>query len=195
LKQKIQHTELNPIKHELRIEFEWAEVEERIEDTLKEFTKNSTIKGFRKGKAPKEVVRTHIGEKRIRERAAEKTAYAAFNEATKNSESTDPTEQKTAYPQPLTPPEIKLNDIVEGEPVKFTATYYSNPPDGQKLADEYKKKHMPEFTHKFEDSRMGGTRFISPEDVFPQGPPNIQSHGPYSVPTDVLKGIPGREIP
>ncbi|MCD6217652.1 trigger factor family protein [bacterium] len=184
---KVKHKEINPIQHELKIEFGWEEVEKHIPDILNEFKENTDIKGFRKGKAPENVVRAQIGEKRILERAAEKAAYDAFNEAIKDSASStdsgqevDPTEQKSTYPQPIAPPEIDLDEIKEGEPVSFTAKYCIQPPDPTKLADEYKKKHTPEI--------------ISPEDVFPQGPPNIHSHGPYSVPTDVLRNIPGVDL-
>ncbi len=181
----IKHKEINPIQHELKIEFGWDEVEKCIPETLNEFKENTDIKGFRKGKAPENVVRVQIGEKRILERTAEKAAYDAFNEAIKGSASStdsgqevDPAEQTSAYPQPITPPEIDLDEIKEGEPVRFTAKYYVQAPDPTKLADEYKKKHTPEM--------------ISPEDIFPEGPPNIQSHGPYSVPTDVLS--PGASL-
>jgi hypothetical protein len=42
------------------------------------------------------------------------------------------------------------------------------------------EKRIPEILNEYKENTD------IPEDVFPQGPPNIQSHGPYSVPTDVL---------
>ena len=100
----IRHKEINPIQHELRIEFVWEEVEKRIPEILNEFKENTDIKGFRKGKAPENVVRAQIGEKRILERAAEKAAYDAFNEAIKGSASS------TEFNQP------QLNNVIPREP-------------------------------------------------------------------------------
>ena len=165
----INHKEINPIQHELKIEFGWDEVEKRILEILNEFKENTDIKGFRKGKAPENVVRAQIGEKRILERAAEKAAYDAFNEAimgsassTDSGQDVDPTEQKSTYPQPIAPPEIDLDEIKEGEPVSFIAKYFIQPPDPHKLADEHKKKHMPEM--------------FSSKASLPEGSPDLQSH-------------------
>jgi hypothetical protein len=191
MKIESKHKVISAIQHELTIEFEWEEVESRVPDINKEFKKNSTFDGFRKGKAPESVVRAKVGEKLIWERAAEKAAYDAFNQALKDSRESsddspsvpaeigtpDGSKSESGLPQPIMPPEIKLDELKEGEPVKFTAKYYVQPPDPAKLAEEYQKTKMPEL--------------ISPDDIFPEGPPNIQSHGPYSVPTDILKNIPG----
>ncbi len=193
---KINHKEINPIQHELRIEFEWEEVEKRIPETLKEFKKNTSIKGFRKGKAPENVVRAQIGEKRIHEQAAEKAAYDAFNQVMKNSNQDDTQDsddhkgilpadaisqmdkiKESSFPQPIIPPEINLDEIKEGEPVSFIAKYFTQPPDPHKIAEEHKKKHMPEMF----SSKAG----------LPVGSPDLQSHGLYSNPADVLENLSG----
>jgi hypothetical protein len=163
---KTTHKELNPIKHQVEIEFPWDEVEKRIPEIIAEYRQNTEIKGFRKGKAPDGAVRAQIGEKKILDRAAEKAAYDAFNEAIKDIEK-----------KPIIPPIINLDDIEKDKPVKLIAKYYVEAPNPAKLAKDAQKTNMPEI--------------ISPEDVFPSGPPGIQSHGPYGVSLDALKSIPG----
>lgn len=187
---KIKHKEINPIQHELRIEFEWGEVEKRIPETLEEFKKNTNFKGFRKGKAPENVVRAQIGDKRILEHAAQKAAYDAFNQAIKdssqdNSQDSDmhnrmlpgdaisqmeKTQGLNLHP-PIIPPEIKLDELHEGEPVSFIAHYYVEAPDPHKLAQEQKKKQMPEMS--------------SPKVNLPEGSPDLENHGLYSNPADI----------
>jgi hypothetical protein len=86
-------------------------------------------------------------------------------------------ENRDNFKKPITPPEIDLDEIIEGEPIKFTAKYYIQPPEPDKLAAELKNKNMPYL--------------INPEDIFPQGPPNIHSHGPSGVSIEAIKSIPG----
>jgi len=169
MKLKVDSTTRSPLQHRLEIEVAWEELEKRIPQAVAWFKQNASIKGFRKGKAPDNVVRAHIGEKRILERAAEMLAGEAFEQAAKDLEK-----------KPIAPPKIELGEIKPGEPAKFTATYYVEPPDPETLAKEIREKHYPGMP--------------SPEDVFPDGPPGIQTHGPFGVSPEALKKIPGLSL-
>ncbi len=100
---KTKHRILSPIQHELEVEAPWAEVEKRIPDVVREFGASASIDGFRKGKAPHQVVRARVGEERILKRAAELVAGEAFSEAA-----------QTLEKKPLAPPELDIGEVTPG---------------------------------------------------------------------------------
>ncbi len=161
--------QISIVQHKLEMEIAYAELDAFIPKALKWFRKNIIIDGFRKGKAPDAAIRAQLGEKRVRQRAAEILAGEAFE-----------LESKKLDKKPLTPASIDVEDIVDGEPVKFSATYYIDPPSPDEITKQIRDDHYPEI--------------INPEDVFPEGPPGIQSHGPYPLSPDALKNIPGLKL-
>jgi len=54
---------VSPLQHQLEGEVAWDDVEKRITEAIRRFSRNAEIKGFRKGKAPAGVVRAKLGEK------------------------------------------------------------------------------------------------------------------------------------
>lgn len=167
LKSELKKTSV--IQHTLEIEVAWAELEKFVPKAVKWFRGNISIDGFRKGKAPDAAIRGQVGEKHVRERAAEMLAGEAFDKASKDLEKT-----------PIAPPKINIEDIIPGEPIKFTAEYYIQPPSPKDITKEIRDEHYPEI--------------IKPEDIFPDGPPGIQSTGPYPLSPDALKDIPGLNL-
>jgi hypothetical protein len=166
---KTNHKIISPIQHGLEIEIPGAEFGKYITKAVKWFRSNIIIDGFRKGKAPDAAVRAQVGEKRIKERAAEMLAADAFDQAGKDLEK-----------KPITPPEFDIEDVNDGEPIKFKVTYYIEPPTPDGLAKEIRDKHYPEI--------------IMPEDIFPEGPPNIQSTGPNPLSPETLRNLPGLNL-
>ena len=132
---KTTHKSLSPVEHELEIEVPWNEIEKRIPDVINELKPNVEIDGFRKGKAPNRVIRTHVGEKRILQRAAEITAGEALNEAIQQLDK-----------KPLAPPDLDLGEIAPDEPLKFKVKYFIEPPRPEELVKEISAKHRPDPT-------------------------------------------------
>ncbi len=161
------HTELSLIQHKLEIDVAGEHTGEFITKAICEIRKDTEIPGFRKGKAPDAGVVAHIGEKRVREYATKLLCADAFEEASKGLEKPAVTPPKYEYDQP----------ILKGQDFSFSASYYIEPPDPKTLAKGAADKDKPDY--------------IRPEDILPNGPPNIHSFGPNPVSPDALKKIPG----
>ena len=166
---KTNHKIISVVQHGLEIEIPGMELGKYIPKAVRWFRSNIIIDGFRKGKAPDAAVRAQVGEKRIKQRAAEMLAADAFDQAAKDLEK-----------KPITPPEFDIEDVKDGEPIKFTAKYYIEPPTPDELAKEIRDKHYPEI--------------IRPDDIFPEGPPNIQSTGPNPLSPETLRNLPGLNL-
>lgn len=166
---KSNHSVVTPVQHKLEIEVPWEELKERIPKAVAWFTPRVAVKGFRKGKASENVVRSKIGEKEILKRAGEILAGDAYKEAIKEIEQ-----------QPIMSPKLDYEDIEEGKPLKFTATYYVQPPDAQTVTKEIQKKYYENIP--------------DTDSVMQSNPVNIQHHGGHPVAPDVLKNIPALNI-
>ena len=101
----------------LTIEVEAAEVEKAINRACKRLSNRVNIPGFRKGKAPRKIVETHLGKEYVLDDAfnydlAPKSLDKAFDE------------QKI---QPVTRPDIDVKTLEEGKDLVFTATVTPRP--------------------------------------------------------------------
>ena len=92
----------------LRIEMEPAEVEEYLEESYHRLVKKTNIPGFRKGKAPREILERHIGRESLLEDALNRLLPQACEQAIR--------EQGI---EAITSPSI---EIEQTDPVVFTAT-------------------------------------------------------------------------
>ena len=70
----------------LTVELEPAEMEEALEDAYKNLSKKADIPGFRKGKAPRNIVERHLGRNRLVEEAVNKLVPQAYEQALKEQE-------------------------------------------------------------------------------------------------------------
>ena len=117
----------------LTIEMEPAEVEESLEAAYHRLVKRTRIPGFRKGKAPREILERYLGKESLLEDALNSLLPKAYEDAIKEQEiepiaqphievaQTDPVVFKVTVPLP---PTIKLGDYhhikVTSEPVEVT---------------------------------------------------------------------------
>ena len=101
----------------LTIEVEAAEVEKAIERACKRLANRVNIPGFRKGKAPRKIVETHLGKDYILNDAFEyDLAPKSFSKALD--------EQKI---EPVTRPQIDVVTLEEGKDLVFKATITPRP--------------------------------------------------------------------
>ena len=117
----------------LTIEMEPAEVEESLEKAYYRLVRKANIPGFRKGKAPRDILERHIGKESLLDDALNNLAPEAYEKAIKQQEietfarphieiaQTDPVVFKATVPLP---PKVELGDYhhiqVTPEPVKLT---------------------------------------------------------------------------
>jgi len=117
----------------LTIEMEPAEVEESLEKAYYRLVKKANIPGFRKGKAPREILERYIGKERLLEDALNNLLPEAYEKAIKEQKieaiaqphieiaQTDPVVFKATVPLP---PKVELGDYhhiqATPEPVELT---------------------------------------------------------------------------
>jgi len=89
----------------------------------KNLTKNSKVEGFRKGKAPLNLVINKIGQDEYYKNLREYIASEAFNEVAKKDERI----------KPVIPPKFEFADWEEGKKFVFTALVYIEPPDPNEM--------------------------------------------------------------
>jgi len=125
---------------ELEIELSIEEFNDFYNKTVGELGKNIEIKGYRKGKAPKEVLEKEIGLERILREAAQKAVQESFQKAV--------LENKIDV---IGPPEISILKLAPNNPFIFKAKTPILPevvvPDYRKIASEVKQRKV-EVTEK-----------------------------------------------
>ncbi|TES82774.1 MAG: trigger factor [Dehalococcoidia bacterium] len=92
----------------LNIEMEPAEMEEALDESFHRLAQRADIPGFRKGKAPREVLERHIGKDRLLEEALNTLLPQAYEKALKEQEL-----------EPFASPSI---EITQSDPMIFKAT-------------------------------------------------------------------------
>jgi len=110
----------------LQIQIPWKEVNLARESVLDEFAKEMAIQGFRKGKAPKNVVMEHVDPERLREETLKKLLPSFYTTAVKEHKLT-----------PIVNPKIHVEKLEDGKDWTFSATTCEMPKI--RLGD-YKKK-------------------------------------------------------
>jgi len=126
-------TKLPKSKVELTVQVPAEELEVFVQKALDEFTKEAEITGFRKGMAPKEIVKNKVGQARIMDRAASLAIEATFPAAvTENSL------------EPMGYPEINILKLAEGNPLEYKAVIAVYPhaqlPDYKQIASGFQLK-------------------------------------------------------
>ena len=83
---------------------------------LKRLAENLAVKGFRKGKAPEDIVRQHVGDAGVLEEASRGVIEKKYIEILKAHEI-----------KPLGHPNIEVKKIAPGNPLEFTITTATHP--------------------------------------------------------------------
>jgi len=120
-------------KVEIKVEIPTNDFKNFCQKALDEFVKETEIDGFRKGIAPKEMVKTRIGSEKILDRAATLAIETTFPEAVGQNNLL-----------PLGYPEINVLKLAEGNPLEYKATFAVYPrvelPDYKQIAAGFELK-------------------------------------------------------
>jgi len=128
--QKLPKSEL-----EMKVEIPVEDFDSFIEKAVLELGKDLEIEGFRKGHAPKEIIKKKFGQQKILQTAAEMAIRENYLKAV--------SENKI---EPLGQPKIEILKLASGNPLEFKATVPVLPqiklPDYKKIASQVKKREV-----------------------------------------------------
>jgi trigger factor len=100
-----------PSRAVLEVELPPEDVEKGLEEALTRLNRRVTIPGFRRGRAPKVLLQRYVGKDTIYEEAVNLLVPDAYATAV----------DQTGV-RPITRPQIQVESIEEGKPLRFTAT-------------------------------------------------------------------------
>lgn len=113
---KVQVQELEPCKRQLEVEAPEAEMRAAWEAAYGKVQREARLPGFRRGKVPRALVRTHF-QSEVRRTVAEQVVPDACRRALDE-----------AQLQPVEEPEVRELQLEEGQPLRFTAVVEIKPP-------------------------------------------------------------------
>jgi trigger factor len=108
---KIDLTDLSPVRKRLSVEVAVEDVERETESVLKGYRKKARIPGFRPGKAPMAVVRSHYA-KEVKDEVRDRIVSTSFHEAAKEKDL-----------EPLGDPSLEDLSFEEGQPLTFKTVF------------------------------------------------------------------------
>lgn len=114
MKATAERTEKNTVVMEVEVDAE--RFDKAIHKAYKKLVKQVNVPGFRRGKAPRQVMENYIGKAALYNEAVELVVPEAYVEAL----------EQTGV-EPIAQPEVELVHVEEGEPVKFKATVKVKP--------------------------------------------------------------------
>ncbi len=130
---KVEIKKLKQANIEIDCQMEWQEFLSYYEKTLSNVVNKAEIKGFRVGKAPKDLVEKEIGKHKILEEAVENAVKETYFEAIRKNDL-----------EPIGPPQVEILKLAEGNPLEFRIKAQFLPevkfPDYQKIVSKIKKK-------------------------------------------------------
>ena len=144
---KISFEKLAKSQIELRIEIPIEEFNDFIEKAVLNLGKDLEIEGFRKGKAPKEMIEKSISQERILTRAADYAIEKNYSKAIseKNIDA-------------IAAPEIEILKMAKNNPFEFKAKVWVMPeielPDYQKIVSGIKRKKIEVTKEEIEKMRQ-----------------------------------------
>jgi trigger factor len=110
--------QIDPCTVALDIQIEPEKVSSGFERAYREFSRYTSVPGFRPGKAPRKVLENFVNQERLRERVIEIVAGPAYQEALK---------QENIEPYAGLDPEVDFADLADGEPWQFKAVVPTAP--------------------------------------------------------------------
>jgi len=126
---------LSKTEVEFEIEISPEDFNKAIDKTIEELGKDIEIKGFRKGKAPKNVIEEHFGSEKILIEAADKAVSQAYSEAVKESKV-----------KAILKPEVEIKKMAKGDVLMFIAKTAILPdielPDYKDIASKIKRNKV-----------------------------------------------------
>jgi trigger factor len=106
----VKQEQLNPCEIELEVEVDVEQVKSAIDSTYEDIAKETTVPGFRKGKAPKVVLQNYLDPEKVKDRAARSLLRNAYSEALEESKL-----------EPYAPADVELVKFDADEPMVFKA--------------------------------------------------------------------------
>ncbi len=124
-------------KKELTVKIEVDEMEKFLDQAAGKLSEEMNVKGFRPGKAPREVVENSFGKEKLWAEAAKFAVEETYPRAIENNELF-----------PISQPEIEFSQLAPGNPLKYKAVFFVMPefdlPDYKKIAEEVSEKEDEE---------------------------------------------------
>ncbi len=108
MKTELEQHEDNKVK--LKVEVPAEDLQKAIDNAFREIARHVAIPGFRKGKVPRRVLQTRLGMEAIYDEVLEHDLPGYYTEAVKE-----------AGIEPVSQPEVDVEEIEEGKPLIFTA--------------------------------------------------------------------------
>ncbi|HLD21605.1 MAG TPA: trigger factor [Patescibacteria group bacterium] len=140
---KVTKKELSKTEVELTIELDSAEVQPFVEKAAKRISQEVSIKGFRKGKVPYDLLKQHVGEAAIYEEA--------FNDMVEDSYPKAVTQEKL---QVVGRAKIDVEKVAPGNPIVYKATVPLMP---KVVLGEYKKINARKQAVKMDEKKYERT--------------------------------------
>ncbi|MCB9667649.1 MAG: trigger factor [Myxococcales bacterium] len=109
----VQH--LSAVEVEVKIEYSWPDVQKDLDQTYQQLQRTATVRGFRKGKAPR-----HVLQQLYRSRVHEQVAAGLVERGLLNA-----VREHNLFP--VAAADVHPPHIHEGEPLRFTATLEVQP--------------------------------------------------------------------
>lgn len=103
-------TNINPTRVKLEVEVPFEELESDINAAYKRIAGQITVPGFRKGKVPPAIIDQRIGRPVVLEEAVNQALPKLYGDAVRENEL-----------EPLGQPEVDVDEVVDGQELKFTA--------------------------------------------------------------------------
>ena len=107
---QVKQEQISPCEVELEIEIEAQQVSSAVDDTYRELGKVANIRGFRKGKAPREVLERYLDGDKVKDRVADKLFQSAYTQALEQTKV-----------NPFAPADVEVVRFEIGEPLVFKA--------------------------------------------------------------------------
>ncbi|MCK9577888.1 trigger factor [bacterium] len=127
--------ETTPVKHNVEIELLAEEFDACVEEAVKEIAETLEIPGFRKGKAPANIIEQHIGSEYILSKAADIAINKNWLKYLQDSKI-----------EAVSSPEVEIIKIAKGNPLVFKASVEIltdiNLPDIKKIVESSKKEEV-----------------------------------------------------
>ncbi len=142
---KIKIQNQNNSKVKIDVEFQASDFDSLIEKGIEELGKDMEVQGFRKGKAPLEIIEKAIGEAKLIEYATQEAVNAGYLAAIKENKI-----------EVIGSPDIKIEKCAKGNPFIFSIEVSTLPkidlPDYKKIAKEVKKNLIQISDKEMEDA-------------------------------------------
>ena len=124
---------------ELQIEISSEEFNDFLDKTASKLGEDLNVKGFRKGNVPKDILEKEIGEEKILTEAARTAVEENYKKAIRQLSEENKIET-------ISQPEIKIQKLVKGEPLVFSAKVSVLPeiklPNYKEMAGEIKENNI-----------------------------------------------------